>query len=324
MAAISEASELNARSAWAVVDWFSDALDKTRFEGRFVGNMSALAVGPGGRVAALADRSLLFHLDAATYEPVEVVALYDENGKETDFEALVFDEDGTLLIASEEPAVRRFTPEGKFIERLPVPDSLLVEPRGRAVVNETFEGLAMQPGGLTLVASMEGALRGDESAYVRFQTWERESAGAGGEFRTGVQWGYERDGGLSLSDICASGDGRILVLERGFDRSVGNIIRLYLADPREADDITGVESLSGRDGVRLMDKTLLVDMVDCPPLGATNKQSQANPLLGNIEGMTITETTPDGRLKVLMVTDDNQSDMQTTRLYGLTIRLPEL
>lgn len=139
-----------------------------------------------------------------------------------------------------------------------------------------------------------------------------------------MQWGYERDAGLSLSDICASGDGRILVLERGFDRSVGNIIRLYLADPREADDITGVESLSGRDGVRLMDKTLLVDMVDCPPLGATNKQSQANPLLGNIEGMTITETTPDGRLKVLMVTDDNQSDMQTTRLYGLTIRLPEL
>lgn len=40
--------------------------------------------------------------------------------------------------------------------------------------------------------------------------------------------------------------------------------------------------------------------------------------------MAITGTTPDGRLKVLMVTDDNQSDMQTTRLYGMTIRLPEL
>ncbi|MFD8076173.1 esterase-like activity of phytase family protein [Streptomyces sp. NPDC059718] len=322
MTEFSEGSEPNACSAWAVVDWFSDALDKTCFEEKFVGNMSALAVSPEGRVAALADRSLLFHLDAATHEPVEVVALYDENGKETDFEALVFDEDGTLLIASEEPAVRRYTPEGKFIDSLPVPDSLLLAPAGRAVVNETFEGLAMQPGGLTLVASMEGALRGDESAYVRFQAWKRETTGD--EFRIGVQWGYVRDKGLLLSDICASGDGRLLVLERGFDKSVGNIIRVYLADPREADDITHVENLSGQDDVSLMNKTLLVDMVNCPPLGATNKQSQANPLLGNIEGMTITGTTPDGRLKVLMVTDDNQSDMQTTRLYGMTIRLPEL
>ncbi|MFF7209775.1 esterase-like activity of phytase family protein [Streptomyces sp. NPDC008238] len=317
-----EASEVNACSAWAVVDWFSDALDKTRFEGRFVGNMSALAVGPEGRVAALADRSLLFHLDAVTHQPVDVVALYDEDGKETDFEALVFDADGTLLIASEEPAVRRFTPEGKFLERLPVPDGLLVGPAGRAVVNETFEGLAMQPGSLTLVASMEGALRGDGRAYVRFQTWER--ATAGDRFRTGVQWGYERDGGLALSDICAAGDGRLLVLERGYDKSVGNIVRLYLADPRGADDVTAVENLSGQEDVRLMGKTLLVDMAHCPSLGATNKQPQANPLLGNIEGMTITGTTPDGRLKVLMVTDDNQSALQTTRLYGLTVRLPEL
>jgi hypothetical protein len=43
-------------------------------------------------------------------------------------------------------------------------------------VNQTFEGLALQPGGRTLVASMENALSGDDSRLVRFQTEVATSA----------------------------------------------------------------------------------------------------------------------------------------------------
>ena len=48
------------------IDRFSDALDKTTYDGTFVGNFSALAVDKDGSLAALSDRSSLFDLDART------------------------------------------------------------------------------------------------------------------------------------------------------------------------------------------------------------------------------------------------------------------
>ena len=80
------------------------------------------------------------------------------------------------------------------------------------------------------------------------------------------------------------------MLERGFTAGVGNTVRLYAADPRGATDTGGVDVLTGQDGdgVRLVRKTLLADLVNCPSLGATAKQPQPNPLLDNIEGMAVT------------------------------------
>jgi hypothetical protein len=69
-----------------------------------------------------------------------------------------------------------------------------------------------------------------------------------------------------------------------------------------------------------MKKTLLTDLVTCPSRGATAKQPQPNPLLDNIEGMTITGRTRN-TLKVLLVSDDNQNAAQTTRFYFLRVRV---
>jgi hypothetical protein len=101
---------------------------------------------------------------------------------------------------------------------------------------------------------------------------------------------------------------------------VGNTVRLYLADPRHATDTSGIENLTGQDGVRLIGKTLLADIADCPSLGATAEQPQPNPLLDNIEGMVITGRGK-GRLRVLLVSDDNQNAVQTTRFYDLRVRV---
>ncbi|MFF4402223.1 esterase-like activity of phytase family protein [Streptomyces sp. NPDC001480] len=300
------------------IDRFSDALDKTRYQGDFVGNFSALATDRDGTLAALSDRSSLFSLDAKTLAPKALVPLADENGTVLDSEGLVIDGDGTRLITSEtEPSVRRYSRDGHVLDRLPVPPSLLVAPAGRATSNQTFEGLTLLPGGHTLLASMEYSISGDTAGTVRFQTWQRTK---GDHFRLGAQYAYRTDSGLGVPEVQATPDGRLLVLERGFTPGVGNTVRLYLADPRHATDTSGIENLTGQAGVHLIRKTLLTDIATCPALGATAKQPQPNPLLDNIEGMTVTGRAH-GRLKVLLVSDDNQNTAQTTRFYYLRVRI---
>lgn len=327
-ACLTAAAPANARTthAWdsrpcspsVSVDRFSDALDKTTYEGTFVGNFSALAVDRDGSLAALSDRSALFRLDARTLTPKAVVPLTDESGAVLDSEGLVVAGDGTRLVSSEtEPSVRRYARDGRILDRLPVPDALKPAPAGRAVPNGTFEGLTLLPGGRTLLASMEYALSGDSAGVVRLQTWQRTR---GGHFELGRQYAYRADTGLGVPEVRATPDGRLLVLERGFTAGVGNTVRLYLADPRRATDTSGIEYLTGQDGVRLVDKTLLADLVTCPSLGATAKQPQPNPLLDNIEGMAITGRSGD-RLRVLLVSDDNQNAVQTTRFYHLRVRV---
>ncbi|MFF4269040.1 esterase-like activity of phytase family protein [Streptomyces sp. NPDC001536] len=306
----------NACSPSVSLDRFSDALDKTTYQGTFVGNFSALAVDRDGSLAALSDRSALFGLDARTLAPRSVVPLADESGAALDSEGLVIDRDGTRLVTSEtEPSIRRYSRDGAILDRLPVPAALRVAPAGRAVSNGTFEGLTLTRDGRTLLASMEYALSGDTSGAVRFQTWERHAK----SWQLAEQYAYRPDTGLGVPEVQALPDGRLLVLERGFTSGVGNTVRLYLADPRHATDTSGVENLTGQSGVRLIKKTLLADIVTCPTLGATAKQPQPNPLLDNIEGMVVTGRSK-GAWKVLLVSDDNQNAVQTTRLYYLRVR----
>ncbi|MFJ5967197.1 esterase-like activity of phytase family protein [Streptomyces sp. NPDC093060] len=308
----------NACSPTVSIDRFSDALDKTTYQGTFVGNFSALAVDRDGSLAALEDRSSLFGLDPKTLQPTSAVHLADEKGADLDSEGLVIDRDGTRLISSEtEPSVRRYSRDGKILDRLPVPPSLLVAPAGRATANQTFEGLTMLPGGRTLLASMEYSISGDTTGIVRFQTWTRHHGG----FRLAAQYAYRTDAGLGVPEVQATPDGRLLVLERGFTPGVGNTVRLYEADLRHATDTSTVEILTGRPDVQLIRKTLLADIATCPTLGATAKQPQPNPLLDNIEGMTVTGRDHTGRLKVLLVSDDNQNQAQTTRFYSLRVRV---
>ncbi|MFF4034148.1 esterase-like activity of phytase family protein [Streptomyces sviceus] len=309
------------------LDRFSDVLDKTTYDGTFVGNFSALAVDRNGSLAALSDRSALFDLDARTLAPESVVPLADEKGAALDSEGLVIDKDGTRLITSEtEPSIRRYSADGRILDRLPVPAALQVAPAGRATANQTFEGLTLMNGGRTLLASMEYALSGDTAGTVRFQTWTRTKTN---HFEPAAQYAYRTDAAfLGVPEVQALPDGRLLVLERGFTSGVGNTVRLYLADPRHATDTSGIENLTGQPGVRLIRKTLLTDIASCPTLGATAKQPQPNPLLDNIEGMVITgqekghgKGHEKGRLNVLLVSDDNQNAVQTTRFSYLSVRV---
>ncbi|UQA94471.1 esterase-like activity of phytase family protein [Streptomyces halobius] len=308
----SPSAENNGRacSPYVSVAGFSDALDKTTFQGRYVGNLSALAAAPDGRVAALSGRSELFTLDPRR-RPERVVSLADEKGGKLDSEGLVVDHDGSYLVTAEtEPSIRRYDREGKLLGSLPVPEELRVAPIGKARLNQTFEGLALQPDGRTLIASMEGPLDGDPMdgegrQLVRFQTWHRPNTTA--DFQPSGQYTYPVDKSLGISEITATG----LVLERGLTEDAGLTDRLYYAD------------LTHASGGRVVSKALFADLSACPSLGARHPTRLPNPLLDNIEGMLVTGREEDGRLKALMVSDDNQSDRQVTRLYEFSTRTPE-
>jgi hypothetical protein len=302
------------------IEGYSDALDKTVFGGAAVAELSGLAVDRGNRLLAVADESRLFTLDARTHRVRSVQVLADEQGLPLDSEALVVDRDGTRLVASEtEPTVVRVDRGGAALGRLTVPDALRVAPLGRAVRNQTFEGLALLSDGRTLVASMEGALTGDGSDVRRLQTWQRDRHG---EFRPAAQYALRADAGLTVSDLAATPDGRLIVVERGFTAGVGNTVRVQLVDLRHASDVRDVEYVDGTSDVRFVRETLLTDVAACPSLGATSEQPQPNPLLDNIEGATVTGQTRDGRIRLLLVSDDNGNDTQKTRLYELVSRLP--
>ncbi|MDJ1133343.1 esterase-like activity of phytase family protein [Streptomyces iconiensis] len=310
---------------------YSDALDKTEYQGHPVTGISALAQDTEGHAAALSDRSVLFSLDVRGNTPrtTGAVALADGNGAPLDSEGLVVERDGQRLVTSEaEPSVRRHARDGTFTgQRLPVPEALRVAPQGRAQHNQTFEGLTAQPGGRVLIASMEGPLTGDGTdasgrQLVRFQTWQR-THGSHGSYGLSRQWGYPVDRALGVAEVAATGDGRLLVLERGYDVEAGaNTIRLYLADPRGADDVRSVDRLTGENGTHMVRKTLLADLGDCPDLGAPNPSPQPNPLLDNIEALAVMGHARDGRLRLLLASDDNERAEQVTRLYELTARLP--
>lgn len=311
---------------------FTDSLDKSTFDGAEVGGLSSLAT-QDGEVLAVADHpSTLYSLNVRRRGGTMSAAvtgqlhLADEQGHDLDAEGLAVDADGTRLVSSEiEPSVRRYDATGHILERLPVPDRFRTAPAGEATANTSLEGLTLLPGDRDLVATMEGPLSGDHAAadgapLVRFLRWHKDHSG---RFGLAGQYGFAADPGLGISEARAVSPTQLLILERGFTKGYGNTIRLYLADLRGASDVTTVADLSHAPTVHLVRRTLLADLARCPSAGATAHQPQPNPLLDNIEGMTLTgRTLTDGRRELLLTSDDNLSPAQITRLYALAVRLP--
>lgn len=306
---------------------FSDALDKTTYDNQLVANLSGLATTRDGHILAIADHPSTLYTMSVRTAPGRVtptidsqVQLYDENGNVLDAEAVAIDSDGTRLVSSEiEPSVRRYSADGKILERLPIPAGFATAPAGRAQSNLSFEGLALLPGDRTLIATMEAPLSGDGTNLVRFVRWTKDRHG---HFQLAGQYAYQIDAGLGISEAKAISPTKLLLIERGFVSGYGNTVRLYVADLAGASNVDGVTDLPG-DRTRLVRKSLLADLVNCPSDGAVAKQPQPNPLLDNIEGLTLTgKRLPGGRQEVLLVSDDNSGATQITRLYDLSAKLP--
>jgi hypothetical protein len=321
---------------------FSDSLDKLVYNGVKLGGLSDLAYDP--RSAAYVssvdnngtDPARIWFYRNLSDPKVSRNPLvlrkpdgtpYD--GTNSDNEGLAVLPDGDYLVSSEtEPSIRIYDwNTGIQKASLPIPARFAVTgttPAGQATNNATLEGLTISRDGREIVASMEGALSGDVSAsgdatLHRFLVY---NVGKHGTWQLTRQVAYRTDAGNRIPEVQAYGQHSLLVEEAAFSTTAGNSVELYaLKDIDKAPDVSNVANLSAAPAKDVVSKTLVANLVDCPTLGAPSRETQTNPLLDNYEGMDVTSGGP-GFATISMISDDNFSATQFTRVLNLTAKLP--
>ena len=121
----------------------------------------------------------------------------------------------------------------------------------------------------------------------------------------------------------AISESELLVLERGFVLGQGNTVRIFRVSLDGAENVADEPSLAAP-GFEPVEKVLLVDLVDCPPSGATTPGTQADPLLDNYESLALGPRLPGGRRTLLLQSDDNFSASQATRVVALGVENGQL
>jgi endonuclease/exonuclease/phosphatase family metal-dependent hydrolase len=251
---------------------------------------------------------------------------------EIDPEALALHPDGSLFVVSEgiphrsvSPLIGRFKLDGLIQGTLDLPQHYLPgdgDPRG-VRDNLGFEGLAVSPDGNHLFIAAENALLQDGPAAdlgvgspTRLMVLSLADGHVIGEYLYQVAvvpdeprpaTAFRTNG---ISEILALDNHRVLVAERSFSAGVGNRVRLYLVDVRDASSINGFEStreVEDLDSVSLP-KTLVADVGE---LGVEPD---------NIEGMALGPTLADGRRLLVLIADNNfQPSVQSNQVLLLAI-----
>jgi hypothetical protein len=319
---------------------FSDSLDKLVYHGVELGGLSSLAYDARSAawVSAVDNHGTdpariwffrnLGH-PAVTRDPLVLRkpdgTAYD--GTNSDNEGLAVLPDGDYLVSSEtEPSIRIYGRDGVQKASLPIPARFAVTgttPDGQATSNATLEGLTISRSGHEIISSMEGALSGDVSAsgdatFHRFLVYDQARNGT---WQLTKQIAYRTETGNRIPEVQAYGKDSLLVEEAAFSTTAGNSEELYaVRNAGSAPDVSNVANLSQAPASDVVGKKLVASLVQCPTLGAPSRETQANPLLDNYEGMTVVGGP--GLAAVSLISDDNFSATQFTRVLNLLLKLP--
>ena len=320
---------------------FSDSLDKLSYDDVELGGLSSLAYDR--RSAAWVssvdnhgiDPARLWFFrnltDPTVVRDPLVLRRPDgtaRDGITSDNEGLAVLPDGDFLVSSEtEPSIRIYGRNGIQQASLPIPARFAVAGttgQGQATFNATLEGLTISRDGREIVAAMEAALSGDvspagDATMHRFLVYRLD---AHGSWILTKQIAYRTDPGNRVPEIAAYGRDSLLVEEAAYSTTAGNSVELYaVGNTDRAADVTDVDNLSLAPSGDVEGKQLVANLVSCPTLGATAKETQTNPLLDNYEGMAISSGGP-GPALVSLISDDNFNANQTTRVLNLAAFLP--
>lgn len=309
---------------------YTDVLDGATYDDNDVGGLSALSWSREGTLYyALSDRSArVYTIDFAVPAEPEITGtfrLLDEAGepdRSIDGEGIAVMPNGDLLVSSETiPSIRRYTPDGEFVADLPVPEHFLVDPAGRTKGNRAFESLALSPSGEYLYTAVEEPLAGDgftddDEGRIRILRYERSD----GEYAPVAEYFYLSESHQDISEIAAISDDELLVMERGLSLVDGFSARVFRVPLDDAEDVSDIEFLEDAD-VSPVEKSLLVDVSDCPP-GDLGMFGDINGLLDNFESMAIGPPQPDGRHTLIIGSDDDFETFFVTRYLIFAIDPP--
>ncbi|MGH2538706.1 MAG: esterase-like activity of phytase family protein [Candidatus Promineifilaceae bacterium] len=244
---------------------------------------------------------------------------------------------GQLYISSEgnadgapplDPFVNRFNPDGKLNRELTIPAKFLPDGAETFGVrdNLAFESLTAAPDGRKLATATENALHQDgpassltDSSPSRLLEFELGSKRPAREFvycvepipQAPIPPGAFADNGLSEMQALDN-QGTFLAMERSFAVGVGNTVILYETSSQGATDVSAIEAL-GLSGcpagaITPMSKSLVADFEQDLGLDPDN-----------LEGMAFGPALPDGRLVLLVVSDNNFNPSQTTQFIALAV-----
>jgi uncharacterized protein len=319
---------------------FSDRLDKLVYNGVELGGLSSLAwdTRSGAWVSAVDNHGtdparIWFFRNLASPKVIRDPLVLKKpdgtpyDGTNSDNEGLAVLPDGDYLVSSEtEPSIRIYNRQGVQQASLPIPARFAVTgttPEGQATSNATLEGLTISRSGHEIISSMEGALSGDVSAsgdatLHRFLVYDQDRHGV---WRLTRQIAYRTETGNRIPEVQAYGRDSLLVEEAAFSTTAGNSEELYaVRNADSAPDVSDVTNLSDAPARDVVKKQLVTNLVGCPTLNAPSRETQTNPLLDNYEGMTIIGGP--GLAEVSLISDDNFSPTQFTRVLNLAVRLP--
>jgi 3-phytase len=267
---------------------------------------------------------------------------YEQN--DTDTEEILLLPDDTLLISSERdrsnrPWLRRFALDGSLLDEWPVPDlfqpASMPDAQGRNMPtrgvrsNLGFEGVTLAQDESALYVMNEEALAQDgpiaSTAAGTNDRLLRYSLGSGAPV-PGRQVVYRTDPIFATPDppdqFADNGVSALLyirpwlpefdflAMERSFVTGVGNDVNIYGVRVAGAADVSAMAALPMPFSGPTVQKMLLVNM------------AAVGVAADNLEGLAIGPRLADGRVALLVISDDNFSDTQINQFLLFSLAAP--
>jgi hypothetical protein len=332
----------------------------TEFEGTEIGGLSSITYDPKrdvyyaisddqGTIDPVRYYTLAIDVSDGQLDPgditfLEVTTILDASGApyapgSLDPEGLVLTHEGQLYFTSEgfatrtppvDPFINRMNLNGRQTRSLDVPTQFLPNAAGTQGVrnNLGFESLNVTPDQKTLVTASEGALVQDgpaanvgQESFARILEYRLSSGRPGSEYVYVVNPIAEnpvppdafRVNGL-VELLPLDNLGTMLALERSFSvgaEGLGNTIWLYEIQTQGATDVSGYELLPA--DFEPVTKRLILDV-----------EADLGIEPDNIEGMAFGPALPDGRLPLILVSDNNFAASQATQFIVLAVELEQV
>jgi len=238
-------------------------------------------------------------------------------GGPVDLEGIVVIKDGFIVVSEEGPRVIEISRTGQLVREIHLPDRFR-----DARHNKSLESLTLTPSGRYLFTTTEVALpcdgdiaTSDAGTRVRIIRIDRQT-GEIDEYAYATDPAPYATSDWGVADLAAFGENELLVLERGWARSIGNTAHIHRVTLDPVTSCGNVESLSP--ATPALKKRPFVDLGQLTMRGLpAAKQPQANPILDNYEGLAIGPRLEDGRPSVIVVSDDNAHANQVARILVL-------